>query len=202
MARTRQQQQSEEVRNRIVDIARRIISQEGVEALSIRRITKEMGYSAGSVYHYFESKEQIVLCVLREGYKRILAALKPLESDMPPEEALCTSFIGYIEGMLAWSLEYKALMLSSSPEVLDFTSVLGEGISEKRPALKMMAATLERGIAQGVFAPCDAGLTAQVIWSAAYGLLTRLTVEKDVSADQQTKLMRRQIDIILKGLRT
>jgi len=56
MSRKRQQQHSEEVRNRILDIARRIVTDEGVEALSVRRITKEMDYSAGIVYHYFESK--------------------------------------------------------------------------------------------------------------------------------------------------
>ena len=196
MSRTRQKQKSEQVRNRILDIARRIISEEGAEALSIRRITNEMDYSAGIVYHYFKNKEQILLCVLQEGYKKILTALKPPSSDLSPDEALRVSFTGYMEGMMEWSGEYKALMLSSSPQILDFTSVLSEGMCAKRPALKMLAATLEAGISQGIFAPCDTELTAQALWSAAFGLLIRLIVEKDVSPQQQTKLMQRQIDII------
>jgi len=49
MSRKRQQQQAEEIRSRILEIARRIISEEGLEALSIRRITNEMGYSSGSI---------------------------------------------------------------------------------------------------------------------------------------------------------
>ncbi len=201
MSRTRQQLQSENVRNRILDIARRIISEEGAEALSIRRITKEMDYSAGIVYHYFESKEQILLCVLQEGYKKILSALKPPSNDLLPDEAFRISFLSYMESMMTWSAEYKALMLSSSPQILDFTSVLSEGQCEKNPALKMMVETLEEGIQQGIFAPCDTQLTAQVLWSASFGLLIRLIIENNVSHEQQTKLMERQIDFLLKGLR-
>lgn len=200
MTRTRQQQHSDEVRNQIIDAARRILSEEGEEALSIRRITREMDYSAGIVYHYFESKEHILLCVLQEGYRRILAALKPLQGNLRPDEAIRASFMGYMQSMMEWSAEYKALMLSSSPAILEFTSVLGEGMCEKRAALQVLVASLEAGIAQGLFAPCDARLTAQALWSSVFGLLTRLIVEKDVSPEQRDRLMRRQMDILLKGL--
>lgn len=188
------------MRGQILATARRILSEEGVEALSIRRITKDMNYSVGIVYHYFENKEQILACVLREGYQRILSALKPPGDDLSPEEALRASFEEYIEAMLGWSSEYLALMTSASPQILAFTSVLGEGMCEARPALALLSRTLETGISQGRFAPCDPQLTAQALWSAAFGLLMRLAVEKDVSPEQRAKLMRRQMDIILKGL--
>lgn len=201
MSRTRQKQQSEEVRKRILDIAAHIVTEEGAEALSIRRITKEMDYSAGIVYHYFENKEQILLCVLQEGYKRILDAVKPLRNGIPPDEAIRTSFKNYIESALKWSAEYKAFMLRSSPQILDVTAVLGKGMCEKRPALMGLVSALESGISEGLFAPCNTQLTAQTLWSAMFGLLMRLIIEQDVSTEQQTKLIERQMDILLKGLK-
>lgn len=200
MSRGRQQQHSEAVRNQIVTIARRIVSEDGTDALSIRRITKEMGYSPGIVYHYFESKEQLLSCVLEEGYASILAAVKPLDEQLPPNEAIRSAFVRYVEYGLSCAAEYRALMFNSSPQVLAFTSVMGEGACETSPALRMLTTTLEAGVEQGLFAPCDVRLTAQAIWSAMFGLLARLLIEQNVPETQRTKLMNREIDLIMKGL--
>ena len=199
MSRARQEKHSEEVRNRILDISRRIISEEGVAALSIRRVTKEMDYSVGIIYHYFESKEEILSCVLREGYKRILNSIPPTGSDLAPDEAISAAIKGYIEAAMSWPFEYKAVMLDSSPQVLEVTSVLG-GL-ENRPALAALVSTLEAGISDGLFAPCDTTLTAQAIWGAMFGLLIRLIIEGAVPPEQQSLLIDRQTEIILKGLR-
>lgn len=94
-------------------------------------------------------------------------------------------------------------MFSSTPQILKYTSVLEKGASEneKRPALKELVTTLKKGAAEGIFAPCDAELTAQSLWSAMFGLLARLIVERDVTPGQQSKLIDQQINILLKGLR-
>lgn len=201
MSRERQHQQSENMRRKILSIAHRIITEEGEKALSIRRITNEMNYSAGIIYHYFKNKDELLLCVLQDGYRRILDEIQPPSHDLPPDQAIRASFSGYFESVLTWSAEYKAVMLSSSPQILEFTAVLKEGICEKRPAIMALVATLESGVKDGLFAPCDTQLTAQAIWSGMFGLLLRIIIEEDVSSEQQTKLFKRQMDIILKGLR-
>lgn len=200
MSRARQQQHAEEIKTRIIDIARRIMSEEGVEALSIRRITKEMDYSAGIVYHYFKNKDEILLHILQDNYKKILDAIKPLESDLSPDEAIRLTIKNYIESALKYPLEYKAIMISSFPEILVSTSVLGENICIKRPALMQLVHMLEAGISAGLFAPCDTQLTAQAIWSAMFGLLIRMIVEQDISPAHQAKLVEQQINILLKGI--
>lgn len=202
MSRARQQRQSEEVRGQILEIARRVISEDGVEALSIRRITREMDYSAGIVYHYFKDKEEIILCILKEGYQKILAAVKAPDPSLPPDEAIRAAFTGYIDNALASPAEYKAVMFSSMPQILDFTSVLEKGASGRRPALEGLTTALEKGVTEGIFAPCDAELTAQSLWSAVFGLLARLIVEQNVSSEQRGRLIERQLNLLLKGLRT
>ena len=201
MSRERQKQQSEEVRTSILNIARRIVAEQGVEALSIRRITKEMDYSAGIVYHYYKNKEEILLCILQEGYARIIQSIQVPDGNLTPDEAIRVSFTNYIKGALQWPAEYKAIMLDSSPSVLEFTAVLGEGFCKKRPALQKLVSILETGVSEGLFAPCDVQVTAQVIWSAMFGLLIRLIIERDVTPKQRKKLIEGQINMILKGLR-
>lgn len=200
MAQAWQQQRSEQVRGRILEAARCIISEEGVEALSIRKVAKEIGYTAPIIYHYFENKEQLLACVLREGYGRILAAAEPLDSSLPPAEAIRVSFVRYIEDALKWKSEYRSLMLNSSQDVLAFTSVLEAGSSSKRKALAALVVTIEAGVTSGAFAPCEAELTAQALWAAMFGLAIRLIIEDPVSPEQQKRLMERQLDLLLKGL--
>jgi len=201
MSRKRQQQQSEEIKSRILDIAQRIISEESLEALSIRRITNEMGYSSGSIYHYFKSKDDIILCILQERYQKIIKSVKPADTDSSPDEIIRASMKGYIYNCLEWSSLYKAMMFSSSPQILDITAVLEEGILEKRPAFKGLVQALEIGISAGTFESCNVELTAQTLWSAMFGLLSRLIIEQNTSQEYMDKLINRQIDIILKGLR-
>lgn len=201
MSRKRQQQQSEEIKNHILDIAGRIISEEGLEALSIRRITNEMGYSSGSIYHYFKSKDDIILCILQERYQRIIKSVKPVSTDLSPDEIIRVSMKGYIYNCLEWSSLYKAMMFSSSPQVLEITAVLEEGILNKRPAFRGLIQALETGISDGTFESCNVELTAQALWSAMFGLLSRFIIEQNISKGHMDKLINRQIDIILKGLR-
>lgn len=202
MSRKRQQEQSEEVKNQILEISKRILTEEGAEALTIRRITKEMDYSAGIVYHYFKNKEDILLCILKEEYQKILSSVQPPDPSMAPDEAIRAGFTGYIKNGLKHPAIYRAIMLSSLPSILSFTSVLDEGVYAKRPAFKMLIFALEAGISSGIFAPCDINLTAQSLWSAVFGLLSRLIIEQNVPPEQQIRLIDRQIDILLKGLRT
>jgi len=201
MSRKRQQQQSKEVRSRILEIAQRIISEEGLDALSIRRITNEMEYSSGSVYHYFESKDDIILSIIKKSYQSINKAVKPIDTHLPPDEIIRTSFKAYIYHCLSWASLYKNMMFSSSPQVLEITAVLEEGLLEKRPAFEGLIQSLETGISTGLFEPCDVQLTAQALWSAMFGLLSKLIIEQNVSQEHMDRLINRQIDILLKGLR-
>ncbi|MCL2031173.1 MAG: TetR/AcrR family transcriptional regulator [Oscillospiraceae bacterium] len=201
MSRKRQAPGSAEVRGRILAIASRILSTEGERGLSIRRITGEMGYSAGIVYHYFKSKEDILAHILKEGHQHILTAVRPPDEAMPPDEAIRAALINYVYNGMRNAAEYRSIMFNSSGPVLEVTAVLAEGASEKRPALRELAAALSAGVAAGLFAPCDIELTAQTIWSAVYGLLARLIVERDIPPRQRSRLIERQIDMLLRGIR-
>jgi AcrR family transcriptional regulator len=80
-------QHKEERREQILDAALRIFAQKGFVGASIRDIAKEVGVTEGLLYHYFESKEQLLNACWKERtwrahLERILAegAEKPLQS--------------------------------------------------------------------------------------------------------------------------
>lgn len=49
---------------RILDAAERIASEEGVEALTMHSLAKELGYRAGALYRYFPSKDALIAALL------------------------------------------------------------------------------------------------------------------------------------------
>ena len=59
-------QHAEERREQILDAALRIFSEKGFAGSSIRDIAREVGVTEGLLYHYFESKEQLMQACWKE----------------------------------------------------------------------------------------------------------------------------------------
>ena len=58
-----------ELRKTLLSSARRIECSEGVSAISIRRLAAEANIAVGTVYNYFESKQEVLLALTEEYWK-------------------------------------------------------------------------------------------------------------------------------------
>lgn len=191
----------EEIRKTILDIARDIISREGIEGLSIRKITSTIDYSPAIIYHYFKDKNEIVESLLSQQYEKILDSVSSVQrNESEPEKEMKEAFTKYIKAALASPEEYKAFVLSNDPKVLKRTSVLEKGVSEKSQTMKLLCDNIQRGIDLGCFQTCDPEITAQIIWTSVFGLIIRLMLEKDISEEQQNRLIKHEFDILFNGI--
>ncbi|HET7378563.1 MAG TPA: TetR/AcrR family transcriptional regulator [Gaiellales bacterium] len=59
----------------VLDAAEHQISEHGYEAASVSALVQEAGVPASSIYHYFGSKEGVLLAVMERGAERFFAAL-------------------------------------------------------------------------------------------------------------------------------
>lgn len=71
----RREQARETVRQEILAASRRIITEEGFSALTMRKLAERIGYSPAAIYLHFRNRDQIAHEVSREGYADLLAAL-------------------------------------------------------------------------------------------------------------------------------
>lgn len=80
----------EEIRKeQIINATKDRIVKKGLANLSLKDIAKEAGVSTGVIYHYFENKEDILLQVLREAFKKShLKVMETVESAPSPSEKL------------------------------------------------------------------------------------------------------------------
>ena len=73
----------------VLDAARAVFERLGIEGASIREIAKQAGYTAGSIYSYFENKEAIYGALLAESLERLNAAVNAAgHADLPPADML------------------------------------------------------------------------------------------------------------------
>jgi AcrR family transcriptional regulator len=65
-------------RELVLDAAERVMAEHGFEAATLARVVEEAGIPMSSVYHYFGSKEGILLAVMERGAERFFADLPDL----------------------------------------------------------------------------------------------------------------------------
>jgi AcrR family transcriptional regulator len=67
----RREREKEALRTRIVEAARDIVSEEGLDALSMRALAERIEYSPATIYLYFRDKHDLLREVVGEGFRRL-----------------------------------------------------------------------------------------------------------------------------------
>ena len=81
-AEDRKRMRPEDRRNAVLDAALRVFADAGFRRASLTEVGDEAGVTKGCVYHYFESKEQLLLALMRE---RSQSAASACLAESPPE---------------------------------------------------------------------------------------------------------------------
>ncbi|MBO8192650.1 TetR/AcrR family transcriptional regulator [Streptomyces oryzae] len=86
-------------RRQIVDGARRCFLRNGFHATSMQDVLKESGLSAGAVYRYFRSKEEIIAAVAAEALETIRTSFdRVVAAEVPPSpDELFTEVFGRLQ---------------------------------------------------------------------------------------------------------
>jgi AcrR family transcriptional regulator len=78
-------------RQEVVDGAARVFAERGYDQTSVPELAEAIGLAAGSLYHYFGSKEQLLISICDELMAPLLDEARALvAADAPPDEQLRT----------------------------------------------------------------------------------------------------------------
>ena len=197
----RREMEKKIIRKKIIHAASEILSEEGYEKLSIRRIARSIEYSPGIIYHYFKDKGEIVALVVEEGYGKILKGINEVSIDAEnPEKTIEKALRNYIQLMLEQPQLFRAVLLNDIEAIQEKVNMLEEGVSKERMTIQGLCKLVKLGIEKGKFRNMDVELTAQIIWTSTYGLLSRLILEKNIPQQQKERLINHHFDILINGL--
>ncbi len=196
-------------RHRILEAARLLFCQRGIDRVSMAEITAATGLQPSTIYQYFSNKDDIVWAILTELFASGAERIQHRIDSAPNGLARITAL-----------LEFMAEELSTHAENVRFMAQFDAIYAHDWPAERLL--TLEsqinpqgfrvfrkwirEGIADGSLRPdLDPGLTMHAVLNAAIGAQRRLASLGDkieVEYGQPVdKLFRETIRILLLGLR-
>ena len=97
-----------ETKERILAATRRLLAGGGLEAATVSAICRDAGVLPGSFYNLFESKEQLVLTVLREA----IAAVDPEPSGRASVADLVDAYVSFVRDQATLARVYLIVAVS------------------------------------------------------------------------------------------
>src|SRR5215472_18173404 len=92
---------------KVLEHAAHIFCEKGYEGASMRDLSRATGMSLAGLYHYFESKEELLYLIQKHTFTTIIETLREkLEGSTDPEERLRI----FIHNHLEYSLDNKQAM--------------------------------------------------------------------------------------------
>lgn len=178
--------ENEDLQRRILDTARHLLVQKGYQNLSMRGIAEAIGYSATSIYLYFDSKDALLHALIHEGMMRLRDRLQDTAAQHPEGpvrrlRALCRCFIEF--GLD--NPEYYEIMFQLRPERME--RYPPEKYREARQNLDFFVQALEEGVEEGIFEVDDVQVSASTIWASLHGAISLLLADRvDARIDTET----------------
>jgi AcrR family transcriptional regulator len=141
----------------ILEATRRVISSYGFEGITLERVAEEAGISKGTIYLYFENKEELLISTIEYGLDRLIERLEKCIDEevdiLKKVKNIISTKLSYIEShrefVRAFIAEmYGQILVSDEDKVMR--------IKNKRDYLyKILTDVIKSGIDSGIFRNID-----------------------------------------------
>ena len=169
----------------ILEAARDLLAEGGLEVLSMRGVATRVGVSATAIYNYFENKQALVKRVVTQGFERFTGYLRDAIVDLPVGSAERLKALGaaYIRFALE-NREYFRVIFASHAETPQDIEELPEG-----GGYELFRQTVVDAMEAGTIRETDPDLVVLYLWTHVHGLVTLLlTCEPDARCEQHCRL--------------
>jgi AcrR family transcriptional regulator len=186
----------------LVAAALKLFTERGFAATRLEDVAAEAQVSKGTVYLYFESKEQLFEAVVREAISpnldRAEAMLATFEGPTPE---LLRAFYGLARTVLDGPVTGVVKLILSEAGNFPRLAQLYADLVVRR-GLGVLQGILRRGVARGEFRPLDPQTTAPLLvapvvflaaWKHSFGAHTDLTLDRDA-------ILEAHVETVLRGL--
>jgi AcrR family transcriptional regulator len=196
----RKSRQKESTRQEILDAARDLFVGEGYDNVSMRKIADKAEYAPGTIYLYFKDKAEILETLCQVTFDKLRSRLEAIrKDDGDPVGALRRGLRTYIQFGLDNPNQYIVtfVVAKSQPDIAH-GHVMQAGMACFDCLRGIVRQCLEGGYING------GGVeeTAQALWASIHGLTSLLVVHAHFPFVEPTRLIERQLDILIKGVRT
>ncbi|WP_347989854.1 TetR/AcrR family transcriptional regulator [Methylomonas sp. AM2-LC] len=197
-------QDREHLRKQILDAARSLFVERGIEAVSMREIAKKINYSATTLYNHFADKDALLQAVCDNDFLALTGDMQKITQIPDLIERLKAFLLGYAHFALQYPNHYRLMFMTPRPNCDPDTSAIEKGNAEQD------GYALIQQLVQAVFAAdlfradiSDCELLVQTLWAGMHGVCSiEITLGKDqwvewTTIEERLNLM---LNVMLRGL--
>ena len=190
-------------RRQIIDAARSLLFERGLQATSINQIAKRAELAVGTIYFYYASKEELFAELQEEGLKLLTEKIQQTSAaEESPQERLRAMAMAYYD----FSLEHKDYVdiinyFLSTPNIL-LSAALKKRVDRRmQRILAFIQDTLDRGVHEGAFRGPAGDGQAVLLLAALHGMMQFRKFESTVfKGESHRSLYSRAVGHLLDGM--
>ena len=192
----------EDRREQIIEAALRVFARKGFNGSTNKDIAKEAGITPGLIYHYFESKEELLKAAIEEHSPvGLIHALPEQIFDQPPETFLrfmAQQILEITEGE-----QFVLLLRVFLPEVIYNPGITTFNLAAIQEVSGFLVNYLDAKMESGELRRSDASLSLQVFTGSLFAFVIRRQILHDALALQYTReqIAEVVVNTVLDGMR-
>lgn len=163
--------EKEELTRLILDAAKALFIEKGIDKTSMRNIADKIEYSPGIIYHYFKDKNEIFHALHSEGFNDLKLRLEVLNAVENPMERLKALGKVYIQFAMENTDMYDLMFIKEAP--LDHVNRMTDPCWEEgMGAFAFLKYTVNACMEKGHFEGHNLESLTFLIWSAVHGMVS------------------------------
>ncbi|MBU3742811.1 MAG: TetR/AcrR family transcriptional regulator [Candidatus Kapabacteria bacterium] len=152
----RREKEREQRRIAILDAAKALYTQLGLEGVSMDRIAQQAELAKGTIYLYFKSREEMMMALISHEMEHLLQALEQVAaSDLTPQQQLIDAVKAFHELSQSSHFFYRIMMQVNITHVVGRDherSVVAEQFAQQnRRMFEVILGIVQRGVDRGAF---------------------------------------------------
>ena len=162
-------ERKEELRKKILDVAKDLFLKHGYDSVSIRKIADKLTISPTTIYLYYKDKGDVIYALHQEGFKSLTAQFEVLSNVEEPFERLKAMGRSYIKFALENPDFYELMFIMKGPIEFVERNCANEW-EEGGQAFGALLSTVAECKNKGYFGEIELHTMALHIWSAIHGI--------------------------------
>jgi AcrR family transcriptional regulator len=184
---------------RIAAAARRLLDEEGVDAVTMRRVADAVGITAMAIYRHFPDRAGLLNAVANQGFEELAARLAAMRFSGDIEQRLTSMGQTYLDHALKNPRLFELMFLKPREGARKYPRDFKAGRS---PTANLMIDVVKEGIKSGYFRKDDPWEIVFEMGALSHGLIMLyLGGRMDISAGGFRALYRRSFRRYIHGIR-
>jgi AcrR family transcriptional regulator len=176
-----------DVKDKLLDVAYRVLEDEGASALTTRRVCEDAGVTMPTLYHHFGNRDGLLAAVHGVALEKFMAKKRALAQTADPIADLRTS----CETVLEFAADHPAVTLAVMARAVELPSMLSQGYGLMRHRIERCANSDALRV--------PVGQAAEHVWAVIQGLSLAI-VSNPTGVAPSRKTVRAALDALFGSL--